>query len=185
MIVLYIALYIALFDFVIALYIALRGTCREYTLVYGSTRWRRHVHERVPCKMPDKSSLKPLWADSVSKMVPERGLESPAKPQLKSSMVLCLKHSFSPGWGKKGAAGQPRLTLLHPSLFQPTNHSASQTMRSKLCASCFGSESQNTIKFWQVFWWWWSHSALATKTQVTQFLWPPVNLWSLLVLLEL
>ena len=36
-------------------------------------------------------------------------------------------------------------------------------MRSKLCASCFGSESQNTIKFWQVFWWWWSHSALATK----------------------
>ena len=131
--------------------------------MYGSTRWRRHVHERVPCKMPDKSSLKPLWADSVSKMVPERGLESPAKPQLKSSMVLCLKHSFSPGWGKKGAAGQPRLTLLHPSLFQPTNHSASQTMRSKLCASCFGSESQNTIKFWQVFWWWWSHSALATK----------------------
>ena len=99
--------------------------------------------------MPDKSSLKPLWADSVSKMVPERGLEIPAKPQLKSSMVLCLKHSFSPGWGKKGAAGQPRLTLLHPSLFQPTNHSASQTMRSKLFASCFGSESQNTIKFWQ------------------------------------
>ena len=43
MIVLYIALYIALFDFVIALYIALRGTCREYTLVYGSTCWRwRH-----------------------------------------------------------------------------------------------------------------------------------------------
>ena len=40
-IVLYIALYIALFDFVIALYIALRGTCREYTLVYGSTRWFR------------------------------------------------------------------------------------------------------------------------------------------------
>ena len=99
--------------------------------------------------MPDKSSLKPLWADSISKMVPERGLESPTKPQLKSSMVLCLKHSFSPGWGKKGAAGQLRLTLLHPSLFQPTNHSASQTMRSKLFASCFGSESQNTIKFWQ------------------------------------
>ena len=86
--------------------------------------------------MPDKSSLKPLWADSISKMVPERGLEISTKPQLKSSMVLCLKHSFSPGWGKKGAAGQPRLTLLHPSLFQPTNHSASQTMRSKLCASC-------------------------------------------------
>ena len=35
-----IVLYIALFDFVIALYIALRGTCREYTLVYGSTRWK-------------------------------------------------------------------------------------------------------------------------------------------------
>ena len=78
-----------------------RSPTNEIHRVYGSTRWRRHVHERVPCKMPDKSSLKPLWADSISKMVPERGLEISTKPQLKSSMVLCLKHSFSPGWGKR------------------------------------------------------------------------------------
>ena len=61
-IVLYIALYIALFDFVIALYIALRGTCREYTLVYGSTCWGMSLNalkntkkRNSPLKMPPSS----------------------------------------------------------------------------------------------------------------------------------
>ena len=108
--------------------------------------------------MPDKSSLKPLWADSISKMVPERGLEISTKPQLKSSMVLCLKHSFSPGWGKKGAAGQPAAPISLPAdQSQRLSNNAQQTVcllfwfritkYYQILTKCFGDDE--VIQHWQ------------------------------------